>query len=88
MELPTFHRVKNSQKSVLTQNVETVQNPIRSAVLRENTFFPVFMANLLNENEILAINYLKNGENFVVFGMKCSCLPYFNIDSDRPKSGY
>ena len=47
MELPTFHRAENSKKSELRQNVETVQNPIISAVLPEITFSPVFMAHLL-----------------------------------------
>ena len=86
MELLPFHGAKNSKKSALRQHVEKVQNPKRSALLPENIFFPFFMANLSNKNEILAINSVKYAKNFAIFVIKRSHLPYFN--SERPKSGY
>ena len=43
------------EKAGICWHFETVQNPTRLAVSTNTSFFAVFQANLLNENEILAI---------------------------------
>ena len=44
----------------------------------DTSFFVVFQANLLNENEILAIIDKKLVDNHTMFGQKRAFLHYFN----------
>ena len=43
------------KKAGICWHFETVQTHIRLTVETDTSFFPVFQANLLNENDILAI---------------------------------
>ena len=49
---------------------KTVQNPTRLAVSTDTSFFAVFQANLLNENEILAIIIRKVAKDHTIFDQK------------------
>ena len=53
-------------------------------MLTKNTVFVVFQANILNENEILAIIGAKYVEKFTIFDQKRLFLRYLNYISNRP----
>ena len=65
------------KKAGICWHFATVQNPTRLAVSTDTSFFAVFQANLLNENEILAIiigklqkiirDLIKNSLSCVIF---------------------
>ena len=66
------------QKDSICWHLKTVQNPTRLAVSTDISFFAVFQANLLNENEILAKNIGKFAKDHTKFDRKRSVLCYFN----------
>ena len=64
-------------------NFKTVQNPTRLAVSTDTSFFAVFQANLLNKNEILAINIEKTAKDQTKIDRKRYFLRYFNYTIKR-----
>ena len=50
-----FTEPKMVEKAGICWHFKTVQTHIRLTVETDTSFFPVFQANLLNENDILAI---------------------------------
>ena len=57
---------------------KTIQTPIRLDVSTDTNVLAVFQANLLNENEILAIINATFAENHAIFDGKRSFIHYFD----------
>ena len=68
--MSTFYRAKNGQKAGICWHFKTIQNPTRLAVSTDTSCFAVFQANLLNENEILAIIIRKVAKDHTIFDQK------------------
>ena len=67
---------KMGKKTGICWHFKTVQNPTRLAVSTDTSFFAVFQANLLNENDILAIIDGNIANNCAIFDRKRS---FYNI---------
>ena len=55
-------------------------------MLTDTKFVAVFLANILNEDENLAIIDAKFKENCTIFDQKCSFMHYFDLVSQHPIS--
>ena len=70
---------RNDKKVGICLHFKTIQTPSRLNVSTDTSLFAVFRANLLHENEILAIIDVKFVENHTIFDQKRSFLHYFQV---------
>ena len=76
-----------NKNEVLSVGIKPIQTPIRLDVSTENASFAVFLANLLNKNEILVLAIIDANfeQNHTIFCQNCSFLQqYFYQVSERP----